>query len=321
MHLFKPVRQNEFPTDFLLAHLKGRRGRIRIAWRSFGAAVDPAAWGHPGFMAPYLRAHQENGPWILLFHEFRWVRSRMNSGLRNIFSPIFLYFELFNLLAALRGKEYGNRSGWRDAIGSYSLLDDSLYGLIRSKTSMERTINHLAQTFAHVAPGFERAWHTYFQGGFPVLDQALFEAFFQHWLRRARPEILKSFLRQLVDATNLLGLYKALQWNVERPPAFIPGGTLAPKFLGKSYEKGRMDTVLRRAGLAEPQLEQKSGCVLEIALFLNVLRTLKRNAAESSGVGYLLYYLWEQYLFARKYSFMLRRKYFHEEFFQTVQLT
>ena len=321
MHLLKPVRQNEFPADFLLARLQGRSGRLRIEWNSFRAAADPAAWDHPGFMAPYLRAHQEDGPWIFLFHEFGWVVSRMNSRLRSIFFPVFLYFELFNLLAALRCKEHGNLIGRIDAIGSYSLLDDSLFGLIRTESSMDRIIDHLAQSFAQVAPGFERAWQTYFQGGFPALDQALFEVFFTHWSSRARPVILKTFLRQLVDTTNLLGLYKAMQWNVEAPPALVPGGTLAPKFFVNAYEKGRMDAVLRKAGMAELHPEQESGAALESSVFLNLRKTLKRNVHEPSGVGYLLYYLWEQYLFARKYSFMLRRNYFHEEFFQTVQLT
>ena len=321
MHLLKPVRQHEFPADFLLARLKGRSGRIRIAWNSLRAAADPAAWGHPGFMAPYLRAHQEDGPWIFLFNEFGWVQSRMNSRLRNIFFPVFLYFELFNLLAALRCKEHGNLIGRIDAIGSYSLLDDSLFGLIRTELSMERIIDHLAQSFAQVAPGFEGAWQTYFQGGFPALDQAVFEVFFTHWSSRARPVILKTFLQQLVDTTNLIGLYKAMQWNVETPPAPVPGGTLAPKFFVKAFEKGRMDTVLRKAGMAELHPEQESGAGLESAVFLNLRKTLKRNVHEQSGVGYILYYIWEQYLFARKYSLLLRRKYFHEEFFQTVELT
>ena len=82
-----------------------------------------------------------------------------------------------------------------------------------------------------------------------------------------------------------------------------------------------MDTVLRKAGMSGVHPEQESGAGLESAVFLNLRKTLKRNVHEPSGVGYILYYLWEQYLFARKYSLMLRRNSFHEEFFQTVQLT
>ncbi len=320
MQLLKPVRQNEFPVDFLLARLKGRSRRIRIAWNSLRAAADPVAWGHPGFMAPYLRAHQEDGPWVFLFHEFDWVRSRMNSRLRNIFFPVFLYFELFNLLAALRYKEHGNLVGRIDLIDSYSLLDDSLFGLIRSQSSMEKIIEHLAQSFAQISPSFEQAWQAYFQGGFPALEQAVIEAFFEYWLKRFRSGTLQTFLQQLVDSTNLLGLYKAIAWNVESPPAILPGGTLAPKFFVNCYEKGRMDTVFRKAGMSGVLSEQESGAGLESAVFLNLRKTLKRNVHEPTGVGYILYYLWEQYLFARKYSLMLRRKYSHEEFFQTVQL-
>lgn len=321
MLLFKPVRQHEFPADFLLARLKGRSGRIRIDWNSFRAAADPDAWGHPGFMAPYLRAHQEDGPWVFLFQEFGWVQSRMNSWLRNIFFPVFLYFELFNLLAALRCKEQGNLIGCIDAIGSYSLLDDSLFGLIRAESSMERIIEYLAQSFAQVEPGFERAWQTYYQGGFPALDRAVFEVIFTHWSSRSRPVILKTFLHRLVDTTNLLGLYKAMQWNVDALPATLPGGTLAQQSFVRAYEKGRMDDVLRRAGMSGVHPEQESGVGLESAAYVNLRKTLKKNIHEPSGVGYILYYLWEQYLFARKYSLLLRRKYFHEEFFQTVELT
>jgi hypothetical protein len=321
MHLLKPIRQHEFPADFLLARLKGRSGRIRIDWNSLRAAADPVAWGHPGFLVPYLRAHLEDGPWKFLFHEFGWVRSRMNSRLRHIFFPVFLYFELFNLLAGLRCKEHGNLIGRIDFIGSYSLLDDSLFALIRTESSMERIIDHLAQSFAHIAPGFERAWQTYFQGGFSALDQAVFEVFFTHWSSRSLPVILKTFLQQLVDTTNLLGLYKAMLWNVEAPPATLPGGTLAPQSFVKAYEKGRMDTVLRKAGMSEVDPEQESGAGLESAVYLNLRKTLKRNIHEPSGVGYILYYIWEQYLFARRYSFMLRRKYSHEEFFQAMELT
>ncbi len=319
MQLLKTLRQNEYPADFLLARLKGRSGRIRIEWNSLRAAADPAAWGHPGFMARYLRDHREDGPWIFLFHEFGWVRSRMNSRLRDIFFPVFLYFELFNLLAALRFKEQGNLVDRIDAIASYSLLDDSLFGRIRNQSSMEKIIEELAQSFVPLAPGFERAWQAYFEGGFPALDQALFEVFFPYWSSRPRSVILKTFLRRLIDATNLLGLYKAMQWNVESLPAPVPGGTLESQLFIKEFDKGRMDTLLAKAGVGEVSLEQESGTGLERAVFLNLRKILKRNVHEPSGVGYILFYLWEHFLFARQYGLMLRSRHIPENFFQKVQ--
>jgi len=318
MQLLKPLRQNEYPADFLLARLKGRSGRIRLDWNSLRAVGDPVLWGHPAFMARYLRDHREDGPWIFLFHEFGWVRSRMNSSLRNTFFPVFLYFELFNLLAALRFREQGNLVDRIDAIASYSQLDDSLFGRIRNESSMENIINELAQSFAPLAPGFERAWQAYFEGGFPVLDQALLEELFSYWSSRVRSVLLRIFLRQLIDATNLLGLYKAMQWNVEKLPAPVPGGTLEPRLFIKGFEKGKMDTLLGKAGVGEVVSEQESGTWLECAVFLNLRKMLKRNVHEPSGVGYILFYLWEHFMFVRQYSLMLRSRHVHEDFFQKV---
>jgi hypothetical protein len=319
MQLLKPVRQNEYPVDFLLARLKGRSERIRIDWQSLRTAADPTALNHPGFMVRHLREHQEDGPWVYLFHEFEWVRNRMNTRLRDTFFPVFLYFELFNLLATLRYKEQGNLVARINSIASYSLLDDSLFDLIRSQRSMERCIDQLAQTFAQIAPSFESAWQAYFQGGFPALERAVHEVFFAYWLKRTRSGTLKTFVQHLVDSTNLLGLYKALQWNVDPLPAPVAGGTLAPKDFIRGFEKGSMDTVVRKAGAGGFLTEQETGTGLESGLFLKLRKILKRNIHEPSGEGYILYYIWENVLFARQYSLILRSPYFHEEFFQAVQ--
>jgi hypothetical protein len=242
----------------------------------------------------------------------------MNSRLRNIFFPVFLYFELSNLLAALRFKEQGNQIDRIDAIASYSLLDDSLFARIRTESSMERIVEYLAQSFTPPMPGSERAWQVYVQGGFPALDHTLFEVFFTNWSNRSRSMILKTFMRQLIDATNLLGLYKAIQWNVESLAAPVPGGTLEPQLFIKGFEEGSYDTLFRKTGIGELPPEEESGTGLENAVFLNLRKTLKKNLQEPTGVGYILFYIWEHFLFARHYSLLLRSSHFHEDYFLTV---
>jgi len=320
MKIFKASRQSEYPTDFLVAHLKGRRSRLQIDWDSFAAAEDPAAWVHPPWLAPFLRQRQTDGPRLFLVDEYSWVRSRMNSKLRRVFFPVFLYFELPNLLTMLRCKAYGNRMDRIDALRPLSMLDPSVFTLLRTGSSVEEILQQLEERLATVTGRFGILRQAYIQGGFQALDHELFAAFCSSSLSLPLPDVVTTFIRGLIDTTNLLGLYKADQWGAGAAPALIPGGTLPERVLRQAREKNIVEVILERAGVADETLADRSGVVLESALYVQLHKVLHRNMHDPSGYGYLLFYLWGLYLFARRYSLFLGGSRFHDHHLQVTEL-
>jgi vacuolar-type H+-ATPase subunit C/Vma6 len=320
MKILKPSRQSEYPTDFLIAHLKGRKGRLQIDWNSFAAAEDPAAWVHPPWLAPFLRLRQADGPWLFLVDEYSWVRRRMNSRLRRVFFPVFLYFELPNLLSMLRCKAYGNRMDRIDTLCSRSLLDPSVFRLFRTRPSVEEILQQLEQRLSTISGRFSTLRQPYAQGGFQALDHALFAAFFAYCRSLPLPGVVTGFIRGLVDATNLLGLYKAGQWGGGAAPALIPGGTIPERVLHQALEKNTVEVILKRAGVADRSLAVRSGVAMESALYVQLRKVLRRNMHDPAGYGYVLFHLWGLYLFARRYSLFLSGSRFHDHHLQATGL-
>jgi hypothetical protein len=320
LKILKPSRQSEYPTDFLVAHLKGRKVRLQIDWDSFAAAEDPAAWAHPTWLAPFLRLRSADGPRLFLANEYLWVQSRMNARMRKVFFPVFLYFELPNLLAMLRFKAYGDRLDRIDAIRLLSLLDPSMFALFKTGFSVEEILQQLEQRLSAISGRFSTLRQTYAQGGFQALDHGLFGAFFAYCLSLPLPEVVTVFFRRLIDAANLLGLYKADQWGTGAAPVLIPGGTLPECVLKQNRGKNTVKTLLKRAGVADETLAVRSGVAMESALYVLLHRMLRRYMHDPSGYGYLLFYLWGLFLFVRRYSLLLSSSSFHDRSLQATEL-
>lgn len=320
MKILKATIQSDYPTDFLVAHLKGRKGRLQIDWDSFAAAEDPAIWNHPSWLTPFLNRQPQDGPRLFLIEEYSWVFRRMNTELRRLFFPVFLYFELPNLLTMLRCKAYGNRMDRIDVIRQLSLLDPSVFTLFGAGASVEEILQQLAQRLAIVSTRFTTLLQTYTQGGFQALDHALYTAFFAYCLRLPLPLIVISFFRRLADAINLLSLYKADQWEAGAPPVLVDGGTLPERVLRNALEKNTVEIILKRAGVTDETLAVRSGVPLETALYMQLGKVLRRHMHDPSGYGYILFYLWGLYLFVRKYSLYLSGSLFHDSHMHASEL-
>ena len=104
-------------------------------------------------------------------------------------------------------------------------------------------------------------------------------------------------------------------------PSLIAGGTISHQHIVKAFARDGAATLLKTKGAAEQDIYTSSGAFLESYLYLHIKKTLQKNALRTSGIEYILFYLWEHYLFTRKYSFTLRRNLLHEKQIQTGLLT
>ena len=102
LNLLKKLDACEYPADFLVARLHGKKGGLFRNWEFLIASSNPVESLQDSPFYPYLRKYAAAGIWRFLRNEHLWVYKRMNRQLRKNFSPYFAYHEISTLITCLR---------------------------------------------------------------------------------------------------------------------------------------------------------------------------------------------------------------------------
>lgn len=300
------LKQSEYPTDFLVARLKGRWAGLVNDWDTLAAADNPVDFLRDTHIHHFFIEYGREGGWIFLYHEFRWVLTKMNKKLRRRFVPFFLYFELQNLIACLRHR--WNRSS-RDMIASglsRNLFDRALQDLLLADLPLERVLELIAERLAFLAPvvcGLDTK--SYAKAGL-AFEQEAMNHFFAMVHESSLHAVLRLFFVLLIDLRNIVTLQKALRWQLEKEPFFLAGGNIAVSHLCSVFAHKDIEAVAKLAGLGSNDADTSiSAAGIEKVLLSGLTKNIKKNAYEPSGMGFILFYLWEQYRYVRNLSTLL----------------
>lgn len=257
--LYKP-RRSGYPTDYLLARLPRRR----TLWRT----SCPAGSGE--------ESRRE------LDRELDWLHGQLEPRLRLELAPVLLFFELPQLLAALRFSEAGDRQGLTDALRR-SRLAPLLLKILAREVPFPEKLQALGAYLAGFAPGLAGLAQVRDERGRVGLEQALAAGLLAAARREQPIGPIRDFLDRMSDRQELLRLAKAERWQRQVPEC---GRSRRISRLHRNLVVRHPETALDPAALDRLLLSQLAG-------------EWRRRGRGGSGMEKLLDYLWTCRLAAR----------------------
>lgn len=277
--LLEPGAGFGHPADYLYARVAGRRSALVKAWPPASVAPPDAADPRESCRA-----------------ELAWLWHTMNAPLRHCFAPVFEYLELRSWLLCLRWRGAGEAETVA-ALLAGSLLARPIRTALLRASGLDAAVAASARLLTERDPIFAGLAALYAEQGPGAFEQAVIERFLQRLEKRPLPPLIGDFFAYLVDARNLVALYKHLRWGLRRPPPRLSGGSLGAARLEQLWRQRDSAALLALAGeLADARVD---GPELESALLAGLGRRLRRQGREPLQPGVLLDYLWRCHLQAR----------------------
>jgi hypothetical protein len=288
------VATDGFPTDYLLARVRGRRAALASEWQGLRSRG-------------LLPGESDEGIWEALLQEFEWLHGQMNRGLRARLEPVFVLFELKTVVLCLRNKEV-LRSVEIDRLLQHSLLADRLQDALRQEPDVRSAIAAIAEAFVTTPGGGRVLESIYADGGVKGVETWLMHGYLERVAGERLHPAIHGFFVSLIDLRNVVTLYKHLRWGVDDPAAFIPGGTIEPTRLRQASankDSAYLDALVRGiAGRAAPPMAASEGA-LETVLLASMTRELRKTGGAGEDVGLILDYIWRVYVHARNRALLL----------------
>jgi hypothetical protein len=304
--LLKTLPESEYPDEFLVARLRGKRGALFHDWEFLLASSDAIASLRNSPFYPYLKKNGVPGIWQFLRTEHLWVYSRMNKRLRTNFSPYFIYHEIYILLICLRFLSMRKTSERILPELRNSLLHNDIQEILRGNHDFTTMLHELELRLCAYSHHFAGLLSYYGNKGFPGLEGFIRGSFFAAVFSMKLPVPLKTFYRYLVDFYNCVSTAKALRWMIEAEPLLMPGGTVPPERFTRAYFCKDLTPVFRFLRLNDPEDAALSLPKMETSLLRNITFKLKTLSYQRTIFADILFCLWEQYRYTRNISTILQ---------------
>ena len=305
--MLKQSKERGYPVEYLLSRVRGRRSRLIRDWRSLIYEAGPIEFLTSGRYQGFVRERSAEGMWRALLLEYGWVYGQMEEEVRKAFAPYMLYAELRTVFICLRYLQ-GDRAQKAGEILGASLLGDNVKNILRSGEAsvavrgLERQFCRLSSEFSGLAAHYE-------EKGLREVERHLTNTFLSYIIKTTLHRVMKEFFSRIIDARNILSLYKAFRLNARDAEMFIPGGTIPTRQLISLLEKDDIFEVIalvRQASgitLAAPDPTQ-----VEVTLYRGVTKYLHNEGRDPLGAALILDYLWNCSLEVMNLSLLLAGK-------------
>lgn len=261
------LRQLELPAEYLLARLPVRK--VTFAER---CGADSAG-------DPRQLLHQENA----------WLYWQMNSELRALLAPVFFYFELPGLCAALRFKTAGD-SVELEAVLRGSLLCRELKKLLQKDEDTLDTIREIAGRLTAVRKDYASLADAFQAGGFQALERALL-APYPALIRQGKyPAAIEAFLLRLIRGRDILTQAKQRYWHLEKSTPLLPDPEIWP---------GVVHRALGRRPLPDEPFRQDDPALLDAGMLRLLGKEYARQGQREAELPRILSHIWRCFLLAR----------------------
>ena len=292
MELLRKLPDHGYPVEYLLSRIRGRRSRLIRDWRML--LVDAALSEAPLTARPggAQQIRTADAAWRNLMAEYQWVYSQMNQQLRDIFFSFFLYAELRTICICLRHL-VDKKTGAIDELLDRSLLSDEVRHVLLFSPELPAAVRRIERLFTPLSDRFRGLDTVLESSGLRAVEQRLVESYLSVTIGSALHRLLKLYFSRLIDARNIMGLYKYLRLGLKVRPAFISGGAIPEPGLRAIMEKDDLPgvglLVREMTGIA---VERPDSTSIELALYRGVTRWLKKEGRDPFGIGLILDYLW-----------------------------
>ncbi len=288
MGLLQRVENREYPADYLLSRIRGKRAGLIADWTALIFGGAPFEYLATSLFRGFVTDRSPEGLWRDLMKEYRWVYLRMNRKFLEIFRPFFLYCELRTIFICLRHIKGGKalRAG---GVLSPSLLSEEMKRTLRESKDLATAVGEIEKAFLKLSHAFAGVAETCEREGLEGFERELTSRYLVTTARSRLHPLMKAFFIRLIDSRNILALYKFLRLDPKTAPTFIPAGSISESgFAGIAERKDIME-VCRRAGIKDegPGLSN-----VETALYKNISVFLRKAGRDPLGMGSVLDYLW-----------------------------
>lgn len=303
--LLKTLDECQYPAEFLVARLLGKKGALFHNWEFLITSNDAVESLQNTPFYAFLKKDAAPGIWRFLRQEYLWVYKRMNNKLRNHFGPYFVYHEINTLLVCLR---YLSSKKEIDPVVQAlhnSLLHNDIQDILTSNLDFVSILEALEFRLCAYSDLFNGLREHYEKKGIAALEVYMRDVFFASLLSWKQPSMVKGFLQYMVDFHNCISMAKTLRWQIEAEPTLISGGSMPVDRFKRAFFRKDLTPVLKYLHLKDPDGAASTIQKLETALLSFISGKLQRQALQRTVVGDVLYYLWEQYRYTRNISMVL----------------
>ena len=309
MNLLQSPEGSGYPEEYLIARIRGRRAWLVKEWDDILSGPVSAESMLPAYYGALAAEYAKEGVWKRMLQEFRWVYLQMNRGLRNIFSPFFLYSETKTIVLCLRHKVEKETTTEAEDLLSFSLLSSEVKEVLGKESDLPLILEEFEKKF--LTPGGRPAGlkELFETEGLKGVEEELVNGFIDQITASKLHPVLHGFFVFLIDIKNIMILYKYDRWDIKTDPVFIQGGSISESILGKVIQDGGISRIIRlvkqRTGIS---VQDPGASEIENNLFASLTKNLRIKAREGSGAGLILDYLWKISIEARNFSILLHSR-------------
>ncbi len=292
MELLCSPADRGYPAEYLLARIKGRRARLIKDWKRLTYDTGLFDASSPSVSDGLFKTKLPMSIGAELVREYRWVYEQMNRRLRRIFAPFFLYTELRTVFMCLRRLK-DRKAGALDELLATSLLSDAMKDILMVSEDLKTAVARIEALFSSRSPRYAGLAATLDSEGLRVVEQQLTDCYLSETVKSRLHPLVKEFFSSLIDARNVISLYKYLRLDIDKQPSFISGGTIPDARL---QEIARSEDLLKTAAFIQEltgiPVERPDPTSVELALYRGITRRLRKAGRDPFGVGPVLDYLW-----------------------------
>ena len=292
MELLRKSPDPGYPVEYLLSRIKGRRSRLIRDWKPL--LFDPALYESlpTGGAGGFQKGKTADAVWRNLMAEYQWVYSQMNQQIRDIFFAFFLYAELRTIFICLRNL-VDKKAGAIDDLLNRSLLSDEVKKVLLFSTDLPAAVRGIERLFSSLSGRFLGLGTALGSSGLRAVEQRLIGTFLSVTIESDLHRLLKTYFSRLIDARNILGLYKFLRLGLKVQPVFIAGGAIPEMRMKEIIKKDDLPGVVllvrEYTGIA---VERPDSTSIEHALYRGMTRWLRKEGRDPFGIAPILDYLW-----------------------------
>lgn len=264
-----------YPTDYLIARIKGRRTSLISDWRPvIEKRVAPDA--------------SDERIWEALLRELEWLHAQMNREMRATLAPLFALLEVKTIVLCLRNRAIG-RTNEAARLLERSLLSDRVKETLLHGRDLRSTI---------AALGID------YEGNLADVENDLMRIVLQKIAAARLAPALRAFFVLFIDLRNVMLLYKRLRWSLGDHVRFISGGGMEVPELENIRDDAALDDLLKRVtGLESVSVAASEGA-LETVLLRSMTQRLERSQRSADDTALIIAYVWRLYVQARNLSIL-----------------
>jgi vacuolar-type H+-ATPase subunit C/Vma6 len=270
MEIFDGIEDRGYPTDYLLCRVRSRR----VLYKNFIADELPVEiWKH-------------------LLREYQWIYIQMNGALRNIFWRFFIYSELRTIFMCLRYKKGGYEK--IEELLRFSLLSDDIKKLLMGDSDIMTAIVSVEGAFLSISGRFKGLKDIFIKDGLRGFEQVLTNVYLNNTINSKLHHTIRDFFRYVIDARNIIVVYKHIRWKMHDYPLFINGGSVKEARLRRIFERQDISGITTL-------VQKLTGIITDVKNIENSLlkwitRFLRKTAKDPLCIGVILDHLWRCYV-------------------------